>query len=193
MGLNDLTDRLKSETLFSTYRFHNIVKFWISSVLLCVVVILLSMNFLYLKNRLHIIKPIPYVMGRETRDDFLKRHLLDYDAVSFVNSHLPDDAVIYQFFIGRRGYYLDRSYKNEPSFGMNTLKRLVQSSVGGDEFHKSVVSMGATHILMRADLVDNYLRDNFSPEKVVRFMILAKKHWKLIYESNGHAVWDIKG
>ena len=149
------------------------------------------MNLLYLKNRLNIIKPLSYVMGRETRDDFLRHHLLHYGAVNFINSHLAEDAVIYQFFLGRRGYYLDRSYKNEPSFGINTLKRLVESSAGRDEFRKSVVSMGATHILMRTDLVNNYLRDNFSQSEIIRFMNLVKKSWKRVHESNGHAVWEI--
>ena len=156
------------------------------------VVILLSKNLFYLQNRLNIIKPLAYVMGRETRDDFLRRHLLHYGAVSFINAHLPEDAVIYQFFLGRRGYYLDRAYKNEPSFGANTLKRLVDSSADRDEFRKSVGSIGATHILMRTDLVDNYLQTNFSQAEIIRFMNLVKQSWQRVRESNGHAVWRIQ-
>jgi len=192
MGLKDLTDRLKSETLFCSLKSHNKIKSCARALLFAVVVMLLSMNGLYLKNRLNIIKPLPYVMGRETRDDFLKRHLLHYDAVNFINSHLPDDAVIYQFFLGRRGYYLDRSYKNEPSFGINTLKRLVDSSVSREKFQQCVASMGATHIMMRANLVDNHLYNNFSKEEIIRFMKLFEKYWKRIFEHNGHAVFDIK-
>lgn len=192
MGLKDLTDRLKSETLFHSLKSHNKIKSSARILLLAVVVMLLSMNMLYLKNRLNIIKPLPYVLKRETRNDFLKRHLLHYDAVHFINSHLPDDAVIYQFFLGRRGYYLDRSYQNEPSFGMNTLKRLVDSSGGRKKFQQSVGSMGATHVLMRTVLVDNYLRDNFSQAEIIRFMKLIEQYWKRIYEHNGHAVFEIR-
>lgn len=192
MGLKDLTDRLKSETLFSFLRFPNTVKLYAPTILIAVVVVLLSVNGLYLKNRLSIINPWPYVIGKETKDGFLKRHLLHYDAVKFINSHLPDDAVIYELFLGRRGYYLDRSYKNEPSFGMDTIRKMVNRSTGEEEFREYIRSMGVTHILMRTGLVDNYLKNNFSKEEIKRFMSLAKKTWKLIYEYNQHAVWDIQ-
>ncbi len=192
MGLNDLTDRLKSDTFMASLTFHSDVKLGLRVVIFGLVVILLGKNLLYLKNRFNIIKPLPYVMGQESREEFLRRHLLHYDAVSFINAHLQDDVVVYQFFIGRRGYYLERSYKNEPSFGMQTLRRLVGSSVGSDAFCKSVVNIGATHVLMRSELVANYLQNNFSKTEVARFMTQVKKHWKLIYESKGHAVWDIQ-
>jgi hypothetical protein len=52
--------------------------------------------------------------------------------------------------------------------------------------------MDVTHILMRTDLVYNYLKDNFSTEEINRFMNLVKKYWKLLYEYNGHSVWDIR-
>ena len=60
------------------------------------------------------------MLGKETREDFLKRHLLHYDAVEYINENLPENAKIFTMFLGRRGYYLDRDYKNESSFGMST-------------------------------------------------------------------------
>jgi hypothetical protein len=192
MGIRDLADRLRPEKrLFFRQRPFG-VKRLLRITLFVVVGVLLSRNFLYSIDRLEIIKPWPYVSGRENREDFLKRHLMHYDAVSFINTHLSDDAVIYQLFLGRRGYYLDRTYKNEPSFGMRTIQQMVDSSPAADEFRELVRSMGATHIMMRTDLVNKYLRDNFSEEEISRFMTLAKKHWQRIYASNGYAVWSIR-
>ena len=51
--------------------------------------------------------------------------------------------------------------------------------------------MGVTHILMRTDIVDKYLRDNFSPEKIKRLLVLENKCWKKIYENNGYSIWNI--
>ena len=82
---------------------------------------------------------------------------------------------------------------NESSFGINTLSHLVSSSTGEAEFQKYVQSMGVTHILMRTDLFDKYLMDNFSKEEIARFLNLVKTDWKLIYEFNGYAVWEIQG
>jgi hypothetical protein len=135
---------------------------------------------------------MPYVLRQETKEAFLKRHLGHYPAAEYINTHLPDDAVVFTMFLGRRGYYFERSYKNEPSFGMNTLKLMVENSVDTEKFIKHVRSINVTHILMRTDLVDNFLQDNFSQEEILRFKKLVNKFWKLIYEQDGYAVWDIR-
>jgi hypothetical protein len=150
-------------------------------------------NFVYLKKRIEFINPIPYVLGKETREDFLKRHLLHYNAVTFINENLPENAKIFTMFLGRRGYYLDRDYKNEPSFGMNTLHHMITSSNNKNKFDAYVQSMGVTHILMRTDLVNRYLKDNFSMDDIHRFLTLEKSSWKKVYDNNGYAVWDIRG
>jgi len=193
MGIKDLYDRLKPEKLFTFLRFHGSFGSIARIVLFAGIASLLTLNFLYLKNRMNIIKPFQYVFGQETREDFLRRNLLHFPVVEYINMNLPDDAKIISMFLGRRGYYLERSYKNEPSFGVNTIQRMVKSAESEERFLEFIRSMDVTHILMRTDLVDNYLKNNFSQKKIERFMILANKYWRQIYEYNNHAVWDIEG
>jgi hypothetical protein len=192
MGIKDLDDRLKQKSLFTFLRFHGSFGYIARIVLFAGVATLLIFNFIYLKNRMNIIKPFQYVLRQETRGDFLRRNLLHFPAVEYINANLPNDAKIFSMFLGRRGYYLERSYKNEPSFGMNTIKRMVKSAANEKRFLKYIRSMDVTHILMRTDLVDSYLKDNFSKKKIERFMILVNKDWKQVYEYNNHAIWDIQ-
>jgi hypothetical protein len=131
-------------------------------------------------------------MGIETREAFLNRHLLHYDAVEYINHNLPGDAKIFTLFLGRRGYYLERDYKNDSSFGMSIIRHMVNSSEDEEKFVEYVRSMNITHILMRTDLVNNFLKDNFSIQEIKRFMKLVKKYWTLIYESNGYSIWDVE-
>ncbi len=155
------------------------------------VAILLVPNFFYLKDHFKKIDPVPYILGKETRDDFLKRHLLDYPGVQFINAALPEDAVIYTIYLGRRGYYLEREYRNDPSFGVNVLRRLAAASEDEFEFVRAVKSLGATHIFMRTDLADRFMQVNYKKEEIVRFLNMVKKHWKLLYNHKGYAVWRI--
>jgi hypothetical protein len=192
MGIKDLVDKIGGEIIYSPLPFNKNAKSIARIFIFAIVAILLAFNFLYLKNRTDIIKPFPYVLGQETKKAFLKRHLLHYHAVEYINQNLPDDAKVFTMFLGRRGYYLDRTYKNEPSFGRNTISYMVNSSSHEKKFTKYVRSMNVTHILMRTELVDNYLKDNFSKEEIKRFLNLAKKCWKLVYETNGYTVWDIQ-
>jgi 4-amino-4-deoxy-L-arabinose transferase-like glycosyltransferase len=192
MGIKNLADKLREKTLYFSARSARNITSISRIVIFTSVAVFLIFNLLYLKNRISIIKPFAYVLGQETEGAFLKRHLLHYDAVRYINDNLPVDARIFTLFLGRRGYYLDRAYKNEPSFGMDTLNQLVNSSTNPENFVEHLRSMNVTHILMRTDLVDNHLKNNFSKKEIERFVVLAKKNWKLLYEDNGYAVWALR-
>jgi len=192
MGIKDLVDKIGKKNLYSTSPFNKNAKSIARNFIFAIVALLLVFNFIYLKTRMNIIKPLPYLFGEETKKAFLKRHLLHYDAVKYINNNLPADAKIFTMFLGRRGYYLERIYKNEASFGMNTINQMINSSVTEDSFKEFIHSMHVTHILMRTDLVDNCLKNNFSQEEIQRLMNLAKKYWHRVYEDNGYTVWDIQ-
>jgi len=192
MGIKDVMDKLKEETFLSSLQLGKNTKSIARILLFAVVAILLIPNFVYLKSRINVIKPFPYAMGKESREAFLRRHLLHYDAVEYINNNLPGDANIFTMFLGRRGYYLKRNYKNEPLFGMNTIRQMVNSSIDEEKFMEYIRSMNVTHILMRTELVDNYLKDNFSQEEIKRFSNLKRICWKKVYEKNLYAVWDIQ-
>jgi hypothetical protein len=192
MGIKDFLNKLKEIKFFSSLRFGEKIKSIARVFVFTSVAILLIFNFIYLKNRIETINPFPYVLGKETRESYLKRHLLHYDAVEYINNFLPDDAVVFTMFLGRRGYYLNRAYKNEASFGMSSIRHMVNNSDDEKNFTEYVGSMVVTHILMRIDLVYKYLKDNFSKDNIHNFLKLEKKYWKKIYQENGYTIWDIR-
>jgi hypothetical protein len=192
MGIKDLLDKMGAgETVGASFRSGKMIQSIIKVVIFAIVAILLTYNLLYLKQRTNAIKPLPYILKKESRDDFLRRHLLYYNAVKFVNDTLPDDAVVFTMFLGGRGYYLNRKYKNEPSFGMNTIRQMVVSSGNKETFYHYVRSMNVTHILVRSDLFYRFLHDNFSKAEMKHFLNIINKRWTKLYDNNGYAVWDI--
>ena len=105
---------------------------------------------------------------------------------------LPEDASIFTIFLGRRGYYLNRKYKNEPSFGMNAVRQMVISSASEKTFDLNIRSMNVTHILVRSDLFYKFLNDNFSKAEIKCLLNHIKKRWIKLYDNNGYAVWDVQ-
>jgi Dolichyl-phosphate-mannose-protein mannosyltransferase len=192
MGIKGLLDKLKESTFISPPGFREKITSIIRALVFAGVAILLIFNLMYLKKRTETIKPFPYVFGKETREAFLTHHLLHYDAVKYINRFLPDDAVVFTMFLGRRGYYFDRAYKNEPSFGMATMRHMIGSADKEKRFIGYVRSLGVTHILMRIDLVNNFLEDNFTKDNIRRFLNLENKYWKKIYQDDCYAIWDIR-
>jgi len=192
MGIKEFLDKLEQIKLFSSLRIGEKIKSITRLFVFTSVAFLLIFNLIYLKNRISVIKPLSYVTGKESRDAFLRRHLLHYDAVKYINTNLPMDAKVFTVFLGRRGYYFDRAYQNESSFGMSTFRQMVNRSGSEEKFLEYIKSMNVTHILMRADLLNKYLQDNFSTNEVKRLLICVNKYWKKIYEDNGYTVWDIQ-
>ena len=192
MGIKDILDKIRESTLSPSLRFKEKIKSAAKVLIIASVATLLIFNLSYLKYRIETINPFPYVFGKETREAFLQRHLLHYDAVEYINNSLPDDVIIFTMFLGRRGYYLDRAYKNEPSFGMATIKHMIVDADDEKKFVGYVRSMGVTHILMRTDLVNKYLNDNFSKDNISRLLTLEKKYWKKIYQDDLYTIWDIR-
>jgi len=159
---------------------------------MCVIVIMLvTGNCLYLKDYFRSIQPVGYILNQETRDDFLSRHLGNYPAVRYVNENLPDDARICLIFLGRRGYYLDRVYRHDQSFGMNTISSMVEASKNRKEFRTYLQSMHSTHVLLRIDLLHKYLQDNYQEETIITFLNRVREYWNPIYESNGYGLYEL--
>jgi len=191
MGIKGILDKLEKKILLSSLEYGGKIKSIVRGFVIASVAALLIVNFLYLKYRIETINPFPYLLGKESKEAFLKHHLLHYDAVEYINHNLPIDAKIFTMFLGRRGYYLNRSYKNEASFGMKTIRQMVVSSADENTFDNFVQSMNVTHILMRSDLFYKFLHDNFSKAQINRLSELINKRWTKLYDHNRYAVWDI--
>jgi hypothetical protein len=190
MGIKGLIDQIFISSVFAAQnpKFKRAIKYLIFAI----VIGLLSLNGLYLKYRMNIIRPWPYILGKETKENFLRRHLSYFPAVEAINQILFDDAIVYTFFLGRQGYYFERSYRNDSSFGMNALKALMQGSDSRQAMQKTVRALGATHILMRKDLTLKYLQDNFVRQDIVQFITRINQSWKIVYNDDKYTVWDIR-
>ncbi len=127
----------------------------------------------------------------ETKDDYLNRHLKSYAAISYLNKYTPRDARIRLIFLAGRGYYLDRAYEDDSSFGMNVIRDLVAKSNDDKIFQKYLHSLGCTHLLVRKDLLLKYLHDNYSPGEVDRLFKQIRKAAEIIYEANGYVVYKL--
>jgi len=155
------------------------------------VTVFISFNIFYLKNYWNTLQPLQYVLGEETKEAFLSRHVGSYPAIRYINDTLPQDARVFLMFLGGRGYYLERDYWHEPSFGMNSLKEMVQSSKSEEDFQSVMQKIAYTHVLLRTDMFDKFLRDNYSREEIVLFFNRVKRYWKPLFGAGLYAVYEI--
>ena len=191
IGIKNLIDWSNRENSLLVFKKHTLRVMVFRNIIFLTIIILLSFNFNYLKNRWAIINPFPYISGKETKNAFLKRHLSYFPTVEYINANLPDDAVVLTMLLGRRGYYLDRCYKNESSFGMKILNCMVNFANDEERFNIYVKSLNVTHLMMKTDLVNKYLNDNFSKQNIMTFINRVKQNWELVYQEKQYAVFEL--
>jgi hypothetical protein len=154
--------------------------------------LLIAANLFYLGHQFTGIRPLPYILGEESQDDFLSRQVGSYPAIAFINRELPDDAVVYLLYLSGRGYYLDRDYLYHVGLETAVVRAMVRSSADAATLAAFLRSLGGTHILVREELLMKALEDNF-PDETIRGVLekLAQCLIK-VYESNGHVVYRVR-
>jgi hypothetical protein len=184
VGMKELLDR--SKNIKDPFRNLVLAGFFVFTT------VCIGTNGLYLAAHFKTVRPMPYLLNQETKADFLKRHMASFPAIHYINNNLPSDSKVFLVFLGRRGYYLDRAYVHETGFGMKTLRRLVSASHDERAFVSRVRSLNCTHMLIRIDLLNKFLHDNYEDEDIARFSAFSKRFWKQVFRANGYEVFDIR-
>ncbi len=152
---------------------------------------MMGRNFLYINNYFQNIGPINYILGKESRDEFITRHDHSYSAIKYINANTPENAKVRLILLAGRGYYLDRIYEDDSSYGMDVIRGLAVSSTDDKSFRAYLSSLGCTHILIRVDLFHQFLRDNYSPDAGKLLIQRMSKTMDMIYNKDGYAVYRI--
>ena len=157
------------------------------------VALLIALNLFYLGNLVAGMRPLPYILGDESRDEFLSRQVGSYRAVAFINQNLPYDAVVYLLYLSGRGYHLERDYLHHAGLEAGIVKAMARSAADSAAMAAFLRSLGGSHLLVREALLAKALEENIPADAVQSVRgILAESLVKL-FESNGHGVYEIKG
>jgi hypothetical protein len=156
------------------------------------VALLIAVNLFYLGNQFTGVRPMSYILGEESRDEFLSRQVGSYPAMAFINRNLPDDAVVYLLFLSGRGYYLDREYRHHVGLETAIVKAMVRSSADTCTLTAFLKSLGGTHLLVRDELLMKALEDNFPGETARNVREMLAQSLKKVYESSGYSVYVIR-
>jgi 4-amino-4-deoxy-L-arabinose transferase-like glycosyltransferase len=153
---------------------------------------LLTMNVIYIKKYYLRIDPTKYLLKKESRDDFIIRHDGSHPAMMYINKNTPGDSKIRLILLAGRGYYLNRIYEEDASKGIDIIHGLVTASSNDKSFQNYLKSLGCSHLLIRYDLFQQFLDDNYSPATVNQISQRMGKFLEIVYHAKGYAVFKLK-
>jgi hypothetical protein len=145
----------------------------------------------YLWNYFRDASPAGYLLGRESREAYLEHRLAEYPAYRYINQELPSTAKIYLLFVGRRAYYCDRDYFHDGGELPAYLLNAVQSANDPMHIEAALERRGITHLLVREDLLQEFLSLNLSVPQQRVWRLWAARHLQLLFRDRGYSVHRI--
>ena len=148
---------------------------------------LVSLNVFYIIDLFKIVKPMSYIDGRLGRDEYIEKYRQEYAAINYANKNLPDNAKVQCMFLGNRSYYIDR----EVVFDYSLASKAVIQEESPERIFINLKKRKITHLLIRHDLFNKWLQDNYNEREKEVISHFFKNHVELIYSKNGHGLYQL--
>ncbi len=176
------------------YGIHNVyLRIARPSVLFAALIFLSALNGAYLWNYFHLVSPMGYLLGEESRGAYLTRMLPDYPALRFINQNLPSTARIYLIFMGRRVYYCDRPYFHDGGDNPWLLRSMIQSAHSDEDIKANLLEKGLSHLLVREELLKRFLDYNLTSQQQEVWNSFSTHYLRALYQDRDYSLYQIHG
>jgi Dolichyl-phosphate-mannose-protein mannosyltransferase len=152
------------------------------------VVFFMSLNLQYLVTQFTRVNPFAYLGGNTDRHEYISRFIPEYGAVRYINRHLPEDAKVSLFFLGNRGYYLDRAYV----YGEDIMHHLIKGAGGRERVLSGFRNSMVTHLFLQERIFSKWVDLNFSGEEKAALYDFFKDCTEGLFHQNGFSVLRLK-
>jgi len=150
------------------------------------------LNASYILNQYKYVDPFSYLNGTLSRDQYIDKYRLEYPAMRYINENVPHDARILFIYIGNRGYYCDREYIFDMNHNRSTLRQLVKGSTDPETILLGLKGMGITHLLIRYDIFDKWVKTNFISKDRDVMKAFFKRYVKLLFFKWGYGISQLE-
>jgi len=181
-GLNDLIHILRNRFAGNRAKMGRAGVYLGVSILLC-------LNALYIWHQFRYVSPLNFISGRIGRDAYIEQYRPEYAAIQFANKEVPDTGIILGVFLGNRSYYSNRPMVfNFKRFLLDAF----QQNFSAEEVTVNLSNAGITHLIVRYDLFNRWVDNNFDDNLKGELSRLFTKHMDLVFSKGGHGVFQMR-
>ena len=181
-GLKDLIHILRNRFAGNTAKIAQTGVYLGVSILLC-------LNALYIVHQFRYVSPLNFISGRIGRDVYIEQYRPDYAAIQFANKEVPENGIILGVFLGNRSYYSNRPLVFD--FKRFLLEPFRQN-FSAEEVKADLSKAGITHLIVRYDLFNQWVDNNFDDKLKGELARLFTKHLELVFSKGGHGVFQVR-
>lgn len=153
-----------------------------------IVIIMISINTVYLLKTFSDINPMPYIFGKISKETYLEKRLPEYNTIRYANKIMKKGNKLFALFLGNKGYYFD----NEVLFLQNTFNDIAESYSSDRPLSGWLDENRFTHVIVGVKPFKKWVKKNFSRNAQLLVNELFLNDLKLLYYNNGYALFEIK-
>ena len=133
------------------------------TVIFVIIFVMLGLNAAYMAKRFKKDRPLAYITGKVTRDEYIQAFRPEYASIQYANKHLSVNDKLFGLFIGNRSYYLDIPIE----FGNELFDQALPEPVKGAQIAETFHKKGFTHLLMNFTLFNRWVKEKTTREKKI--------------------------
>jgi hypothetical protein len=155
-------------------------------------IIFMGMNVQYMVSYFRTVEPIGYLTGKINREEYLRRHVREYQSLQYINTHVPLHSRTLFLFLGNRGYYCDRPYVLDR--GAMAFSQIIKRESRPEKVLLHLRKTGITHLLIRYDIFDRWKTDpnTFTGQERDLLNRFMRNYTKPLYGKNNYIVFVLK-
>ncbi|MDP8233404.1 MAG: hypothetical protein P9M06_01185 [Candidatus Saelkia tenebricola] len=129
------------------------------------------------------------ILGRETREEFLRRNLRIYPMIEFINKNLPTNSKVMLFDIGAIAYYVDRKVFQESIFEDYTFKLNLRISAYTAALY--LRENQVDFILTDEEFLNTYVIPTLEARELENLKIFYSKHIKAVCQYQNFVLYQL--
>jgi hypothetical protein len=110
-------------------------------------------NLSHIAKEWNRITPLKFLIGLETRDQILDRHLPPYAIYHAMNTKLPSDARVLFIYARNYGYLTKREFISDSVYEAHTMQKIMSLENSVEGIIKQLKNRGITHLMFDNDFV----------------------------------------
>jgi len=149
-------------------------------------------NTVYLISQFHYVRPFSYLLGHETRSQYIARYRPEYPVIEFANSTLKPSDKILGVFLGNRGYYFDIPIAFDMGNNTSKLTEIIRSASQSADILKALHKENFSHLLIWHDIWDNWSAKQLTPNQLLIWQQFSARHTSVLTSNARYVLYQIK-
>ena len=140
------------------------------------------------------VNPIIFLVGKESRQAFLCRHLPAYPVYEYINNNLPPASRIMFLYggnFGNDGYYLNCDYLHDSGYLGIMGKGILKKALTPEEVRNEFAKKGITHLLINWAMLQMDYSSSLTDDKILLFKKFFQNFLKLDFKYGNSSLYRL--